>query len=41
MWPSPLPGLPVALADPFFRLVLAKAAATAGLDLFPSAPLGR
>jgi len=32
-----LPGLPVALADPFFRLVLAKAAARAGLDLFPPA----
>ncbi len=31
-----LPGLPVALADPFFRLALAKAAAHAGLDLFPS-----
>ena len=30
-----LPGLPVALADPFFRLALAKAAARAGLDLFP------
>ncbi len=30
-----LPGLPVALADPFFRLALARAAATAGLDLFP------
>ncbi len=29
-----LPGLPVALADPFFRLDLAKAAARAGLDLF-------
>ncbi len=30
-----LPDLPVALADPFFRLALAKAAARAGLDLFP------
>ncbi len=30
-----LPGLPVALADPFFRLDLARAAARAGLDLFP------
>jgi len=30
-----LPGLPVALGDPFFRLALARAAATAGLDLFP------
>ena len=30
-----LPGLPVALADPFFRLALARAAARAGLDLFP------
>ncbi len=30
-----MPGLPVALADPFFRLDLAKAAARAGLDLFP------
>ncbi len=35
-----LPGLPVALADPFFRLALAKAAAKAGLDLFPSDPTG-
>jgi len=35
-----MPGLPVALADPFFRLDLAKATAKAGLDLFPSAPLG-
>jgi len=34
-----LPGLPVALADPFFRLALAKAARQAGLDLFP--PVGR
>jgi len=33
-----LPGLPVALADPYFRLALAKAACQAGLDLFPSAP---
>jgi len=32
-----LPGLPVALADPFFRLNLAKAARQAGLDLFPLA----
>jgi len=31
-----LPGLPVALADPYFRLALARAAALAGLDLFPS-----
>ncbi len=30
-----LPGLPVALADPYFRLNLARAAARAGLDLFP------
>jgi len=30
-----LPGLSVALADPFFRLDLARAAARAGLDLFP------
>jgi len=30
-----MPGLPVALADPFFRLALARAAATAGLALFP------
>ncbi len=30
-----MPGLPVALADPFFRLDLARAAARAGLDLFP------
>jgi len=36
-----LPGLPIALADPFFRLALAKAAAKAGLDLFPSHPTGR
>jgi len=28
-------GLPVALADPYFRLDLARAAARAGLDLFP------
>jgi len=34
-----LPGLPVALADPFFRLALAKAARQAGLALFP--PAGR
>ncbi len=33
-----LPSLPVALADPYFRLDLARAAARAGLDLFPSAP---
>ncbi len=32
-----LPGLHIALADPFFRLGLAKAAARAGLDLFPLA----
>jgi len=31
-----LPGLPVALVDPYFRLALARAAARAGLDLFPS-----
>jgi hypothetical protein len=31
------PGLPVALADPYFRLALAKAARQAGLDLFPLA----
>jgi len=30
-----LPGLPVALGDPYFRLDLARAAARAGLDLFP------
>ncbi len=36
-----LPGLPVALADPSFRLALARAAATAGLDLFPPPSLGR
>ena len=30
-----MPGLPIALADPFFRLDLARAAARAGLDLFP------
>jgi len=35
-----MPGIPVALADPFFRLALARAAAKTGLDLFPSAPLG-
>ncbi len=35
-----LPGIPVALADPFFRLALARAAAHAGLDLFPSARPG-
>ncbi len=34
-----LPGLAVALADPFFRLALAKAARQAGLALFP--PAGR
>jgi len=33
-----LPGLPVALADPFFRLDLACAARQAGLDLFPPHP---
>ncbi len=32
-----LPGLPVALTDPFFRLALAKAGRQAGLDLFPLA----
>ncbi len=36
-----LPGLPVALADPYFRLALAKAARQAGLDLFPPDPAGR
>ncbi len=36
-----LPGLPVALADPYFRLALARAAACADLDLFPSAPMGQ
>ena len=30
-----MPGLPVALADPYFRLDLARAAARGGLDLFP------
>jgi len=30
-----LPGLPVALADPYFRLDLARTARQAGLDLFP------
>jgi len=30
-----LPSLPVALADPYFRLDLARAARQAGLDLFP------
>ncbi len=30
-----LPGLSVALTDPFFRLALARAAARAGLDLVP------
>jgi len=35
-----LPGLPVALADPFFRLDRARAAARAGLDLFPPASTG-
>jgi len=30
-----LPGLPVALTDPYFRLALVRAAARAGLDLFP------
>jgi len=32
-----LPRLPVALADPLFRLTLVKAARQAGLDLFPLA----
>jgi len=32
-----LPSLPVALADPYFRLALAKAVRQAGLDLFPLA----
>ncbi len=36
-----LPGLPVALGDPYFRLDLAKAAARAGLDLFPLTRPGR
>jgi len=31
-------GLPTALGDPYFRLDLARAAATAGLDLFPAPP---
>jgi len=30
-----LPGVPVALGDPYFRLDLARATARAGLDLFP------
>jgi hypothetical protein len=34
-------GIPVALGDPYFRLALARAAATAGLDLFAPDPLGR
>jgi len=34
-----MPGLPVALADPYFRLALARAA-RAGLDLFPPTRLG-
>jgi len=33
-----LPGLPVALTDPYFRLALARAAAKTGLDLFPPDP---
>ena len=33
-----LPGLPVALVDPYFRLALARAAAKTGLDLFPPDP---
>jgi len=33
-----LPGLSLTLADPYFRLALAKAAARASLDLFPPAP---
>jgi len=33
-----LPRLPVALADPYFRLALARAAAKTGLDLFPPDP---
>ncbi len=32
-----LPGIPVALADPYFRLDFARAAHRASLDLFPSA----
>jgi len=35
------PGLPVALADPYFRLDLARAAAKTGLDLFPPDAAGR
>ncbi len=35
-----LPGLPVALADPYFRLDLARAAVRTGLDLFPPARPG-
>jgi len=35
-----LPGLPVALADPFSRLDLVTGAATAGLALFPPTKRG-
>ncbi len=35
-----MPGLPVALADPYFRLALARAARQSGLDLFPSTGRG-
>ena len=34
-------GLPIALGDPFFRLDVARAAARAGLDLFPPITPGR
>ncbi len=34
-------GIPTALGDPYFRLALARAAATAGLDLFAPDPAGR
>ncbi len=34
-------GLPTALGDPYFRLALARAARTAGVDLFAHDPTGR
>ncbi len=34
-------GIPVALADPFFRLDLARAVRQAGLDLFPPTGPGK
>ncbi len=34
-------GIPTALGDPYFRLALARAARTAGLDLFAPDPAGR